>query len=128
MKYITLNPKFVDKIPEIIENGNIYISIPFNIAIHKCCCGCGNEVVTPINPTDWTLIYDGSSISLDPSIGNWSFNCQSHYWIRNNKIIWSKKWSRKEIDKNRKYDEVMKKDYFKNKNNFIKKIKKWWAQ
>ena len=43
MKYITLNPKFVDKIPEIIENGNIYISIPFNIAIHKCCCGCGNE-------------------------------------------------------------------------------------
>lgn len=29
----------------------------------------------------WTLIFDGDTVSLDPSIGNWSFHCQSHYLI-----------------------------------------------
>ena len=47
----TLNHKFVDKIPEEIEEGILYVSIPYETAIHKCCCGCGSEVVTPISPT-----------------------------------------------------------------------------
>jgi len=28
-------------------------------------------------------------ISLHPSIGNWSFECRSHYWIRNNQVVWA---------------------------------------
>jgi Family of unknown function (DUF6527) len=33
-----------------------------------CCCGCGEKVVTPLRPTDWKLIFDGKTISLDPSL------------------------------------------------------------
>jgi hypothetical protein len=88
---------FVTNIPEIIDEKVLYISIDFATAIHKCCCGCGNEVVTPISPTDWKLIFDGKTVSLYPSIGNWSFSCQSHYWIENNKVIWAVKWTKEQI-------------------------------
>jgi hypothetical protein len=52
----------------------------------KCACGCGKEVVTPLSATDWKLIFDGKTVSLDPSIGNWGFPCRSHYWVRNNRM------------------------------------------
>lgn len=93
-----LTPKFVKNIPEKIENGIIYISMEYSTAIHRCCCGCGNEVVTPFSPTDWKLTFDGKTISLYPSIGNWSFECQSHYWIINSEVIWGYKWNRKKIE------------------------------
>lgn len=80
--------EFVEFIPERLAEGVIYISIPFTTAIHQCCCGCGKEVVTPIRPEHWRLIFDGETISLDPSIGNRSFPCQSHYWIRESKVRW----------------------------------------
>ncbi len=79
-----LQHKFVEFIPDRIEDGLLYISVQYCTAIHKCVCGCGNEVVTPLSPTDWRLTFDGISISLYPSIGNWNFDCQSHYWIKNN--------------------------------------------
>ena len=90
-----LSHKFVKNIPEYIENGIIYISMDYATAIHKCCCGCGEEVVTPFSPTDWNLVFDGETISLYPSIGNWSFPCHSHYWITKNKVEWVKKSSNK---------------------------------
>jgi len=49
--------KFVGSIPEILEEGVLYISIDYCTAVHKCVCGCGNEVVTPISPTDWELRF-----------------------------------------------------------------------
>src|SRR4051812_48089733 len=89
--------EFVDTMPKILADGVIYVSIPYATTIHKCCCGCGNKVVTPLSPTDWTLSFNGESISLDPSIGNWSFPCQSHYWIRSNRVQWAPRWTSKEI-------------------------------
>ena len=82
----TMQHKFVEFIPDVIEEGVLYISIEYCTAIHKCVCGCGNEVVTPLSPTDWELTFNGKTVSLDPSIGNWSFKCQSHYWIAKNSI------------------------------------------
>lgn len=96
-----LTHKFVKNIPEKIEDGVIYISIDYATAIHKCCCGCGSEVVTPFSPTDWRLTFDGKTITLYPSIGNWNFPCQSHYWITNNEVKWAPKWSKVEIEYNR---------------------------
>ena len=84
----------------------IYISIRFATASHLCGCGCGNEVVTPLRPTDWKLIFDGKTISLYPSIGNWSFPCQSHYWIRHNAVQWDLTWSQQEVDLARAYDRL----------------------
>ena len=96
-----LSHKFVKNIPEKLENGVIYISMEYSTAIHKCCCGCGDEVVTPFSPTSWKLVFDGKTISLYPSIGNWSFECQSHYWIINNEVKWEPKWNRKKIERER---------------------------
>ena len=107
-----LRHEFVEHIPTQLEDGTIYISVQFATAVHRCCCGCGNEVVTPLSPTDWTLIFDGDSVSLDPSIGNWGFACQSHYWIRRSRVKWAPRWSRDRIRAGRAADSTAKERYF----------------
>lgn len=109
---ITLRHQFVEHIPSELEDGTVYVSILFATAAHKCCCGCDGLVITPLTPTDWTLIFDGETISLSPSIGNWSFECRSHYWVKRNKVEWSKNWSREEIQAGRARDVVKKKRYY----------------
>ncbi|SHG40307.1 hypothetical protein SAMN05443144_12722 [Fodinibius roseus] len=107
-----LNHRFVEYIPKNLEEGVLYISIRFGTAVHKCACGCGNKTVTPLSPTDWELKYNGESISLNPSIGNWSYPCQSHYWIINDEIRWADKWSKEKIQANRAKQQINKKRYF----------------
>jgi len=109
---IVLKHEFVEFIPDELKEGTIYVSIRFATATHLCCCGCGNKVVTPLRPTDWKLIFDGKTVSLDPSIGNWSFACKSHYWIVRNKIKWARQWSEEEVRAGRGYDALAKGDYF----------------
>lgn len=107
-----LQYRFVEYIPDKLEDGILYISMEFSTAIHLCVCGCRNQVVTPLSPTGWKLIFDGETISLDPSIGNWSFDCKSHYWIKNNKIKHSSKWSQTKVNKVREEEYFKKKSYF----------------
>jgi len=83
---------FFAYIPEAIEEGVLYISFENRTVVHKCCCGCGNEVVTPLDPTQWKLIYDGR-VSLEPSIGSWNLACRSHYWIQENAVLWAEQWT-----------------------------------
>jgi Family of unknown function (DUF6527) len=87
-KMSRLQHRFVEFLPEKLEAGTLYISMQYATASHKCCCGCGRDVVTPISPTDWQLMFDGKTISLKPSIGNWSYPCRSHYWIKGNRVVW----------------------------------------
>lgn len=110
-----LSHQFVKNVPTNLESGVVYVSIEYSTAIHKCCCGCGNEVVTPLSPTDWKLIFDGKTISLYPSIGNWNFSCQSHYWITNDEVEWAPRWTKKQIERGRKQDEQNKAAYFRKK-------------
>lgn len=112
---MTITHRFVEFIPELIEEGVLYISIEYCTAIHRCVCGCGNEVVTPLSPTDWELTFNGKTISLNPSIGNWNFACKSHYFITKNKVRYAKQWDDKEIEDGRKGDLKRKKKYFKKK-------------
>ena len=69
--------KFVENLPEKLEEGTVYVCMGMATVAHNCCCGCGNEVVTPLSPTDWKLEYDGGTITLYPSIGNWGFATRS---------------------------------------------------
>src|SRR5260221_10381798 len=92
-----LKHKFVDSLPDALGEGTLYVCMDFATAAHKCCCGCELEVITPLSPTDWKLLYDGRTVTLHPSIGNWSFPCQSHYWIRSNRVEWAPSWSDAEI-------------------------------
>lgn len=96
-----LTHKFVSIIPERIDQGILFISMDYKTAIHLCACGCGSEIVTPLSPTDWELIFDGETVSLYPSIGNWSLPCQSHYWIKKGKIKLAPTWTQNQIKENR---------------------------
>jgi Family of unknown function (DUF6527) len=89
-----LSHKFVEFVPEVLEKNVLYVSITYGTASHLCCCGCGREVVTPITPTGWKLTFDGETVSLNPSIGNWNFPCRSHYWISNNRVEWAENWTK----------------------------------
>lgn len=111
----TLQHKFVEFVPEILERDILYISITYCTTIHLCVCGCGNEVVTPLSPNDWELTFNGKTVSLYPSIGNWSFPCQSHYFIKNSVIRYAKKWSKEAIIENQRQDRKKKKRYFEKK-------------
>jgi len=108
----TLQHKFVEFIPDQIEDGILYISIEYATAVHKCVCGCGREVITPISPTDWELKFNGKFVSLYPSIGNWGFECKSHYWITKNEVKHAPRWDEDEIDHSRKREADEKRDYY----------------
>jgi len=116
--------RFVEIIPEAVEDDVLYISLKYCTAIHKCVCGCGNEVVTPISPTDWKLIFDGKTVSLSPSIGNWNFNCQSHYWIKRNEIVYAREWDKEEIQFGRTNDEKRKAKYYNKENESVSSVTK----
>ena len=92
-----LHNEFVDHIPEQLDDGVLYVSMRFGTVVHRCACGCGEEVVTPLGPVEWRLTYDGRTISLEPSIGNWSFPCRSHYWIDEGIVRWARGFSEAEI-------------------------------
>lgn len=108
----TLTHMFVEFIPDDLDEGWLYISLEYGSAAHRCCCGCGTKVVTPITPTDWKLIFDGETVSLHPSIGNWGAPCRSHYWVRNSRIVWAGWCSIEEIVDARARDQRARDRYF----------------
>jgi hypothetical protein len=112
MRRFSLTPRFVEFIPETLEEGVLYVSMEYMTVAHKCCCGCGNEVSLPLSPTDWRLIFDGKTISLEPSIGNWSLPCKSHYWITRSQVRWARQWSPEEIAAGRAYDRQARSHYY----------------
>lgn len=94
-----LKPVYVQYIPsaDFIREGELYISREFQTAVHKCCCGCGEEVVTPLNSAQWQIHKVNGKITVNPSIGNWSYPCRSHYLIRNNRIVWAAAFSEAQV-------------------------------
>lgn len=84
-----LRPEFVEFIPDRLEPGVLYISRRYATASHLCCCGCGREVVTPLNLAKWRLNERAGKVSMAPSVGNWSFPCRSHYWINADRVQWA---------------------------------------
>ena len=82
-------PEFVDEIPEEIDEGYLYLCLPYNAVIHKCACGCGEIISTPLDKKHgWIMQYDGETVTLSPSVGNGSYKCRSHYFIQRNSIVW----------------------------------------
>ncbi|MBI6666608.1 hypothetical protein B1F73_21735 [Pseudomonas syringae] len=100
----SLTPQFVESFPQKLEPGELYLAMDFATAAHLCACGCGNKVITPFSPTDWQMSFDGETVSLKPSIGNWTFKCRSHYWVRSGRIEWAGNMSQEAINAGRKRD------------------------
>jgi hypothetical protein len=98
MGQLDLHPEFVEFIPERLNKGTLYISKRYRTASHLCCCGCGLDVVTPLNAAKWRLAeHPDGTVSLWPSIGNLSFPCKSHYFVTKNRIQWAGTLSSQQI-------------------------------
>lgn len=69
-----------------MEEGVLYLCDDYAVAIHLCCCGCKNEVVTGLLSNGWKLDIKGDNFSLSPSIFNSGMPCKSHYYITNNEV------------------------------------------
>jgi hypothetical protein len=95
MRIEELKPIFCEHIPQEKENGILYVSEKFEVCVHLCACGCGQQTVIPFSieksdEENWHLINNDGKISLTPSIGNFSGEnpYHAHYFITENKIIW----------------------------------------
>ena len=144
MKTNTFAPEFVEYIPGHLDNGVLYVSIPYCTAVHKCACGCGNKVVTPISPADWQILFDGEGLSLFPSVGNWGFPCKAHYWISSNKVSWAKAWTPEQIAHGRARERRAHAEYFARRDGHaapedmpqsasatplaFRRVSKWWRR
>lgn len=112
MRTKRLVPEFVDFVPTDPIPGVLYVSTEYGTAAHACCCGCGRKVVTPLGPTEWSLITRGAAVSLYPSVGNWSFPCQSHYIIRDGAVVWAGQLTPAQIAAGRRADQQRKDAYY----------------
>lgn len=107
--------------PKEISEGILYYSEEFGVAAHLCACGCGNKVITPIEPVEWSFFEKNNLPSLHPSIGNWEIPCKSHYWIKDGRIEWSHGWSDAEIIRGRRNEERKREKYYNDKNRISNK-------
>ena len=112
MRHSVLEHQFIETFPEALEPGVLYLSLEFGSAAHSCCCGCGEEVVTPLTPTDWKITYDGETITLHPSVGSWTLKCRSHYVIHRNRVIEAPPWSDAEVTAERRRDRRAKEAHY----------------
>lgn len=97
MRVDALRPAFVADVPEVLEPGVLYLALEYDAMVHLCACGCGNEVATPIGPTDWKIAWNGVGITVRPSVGNGALVCRSHYLIDDGRVRWCAPMSDREI-------------------------------
>ncbi len=112
IRFGTLRHQFVRSVPRELEAGVLYVSMEYATAVHSCCCGCGEQVVTPLTPTDWCMTFDGETVSLHPSVGNWNQKCRSHYIIKKGRVFEAAPWSEKQVEAERYRDQQSKAKYF----------------
>jgi hypothetical protein len=93
----------VELAPKTLVPGVLYVSEKYRVAIHLCCCGCGEKVVTPLSPAEWQLQLHGGIATLQPSVGNGT-TCRSHYWIRRSRVEWVPRMTSEQIAYARRRD------------------------
>lgn len=111
-RHTHLEHRFVEQLPECLEPGVLYICMEYATSAHICYCGCGEEVVTPFTPADWRMTFDGETVSLSPSIGNWNFACRSHYIIQRGRVIEATTWTDEQVEDSRRMDRAAKARYY----------------
>lgn len=124
-----IRPELVRLMPKQLEDGILYVSQEYGTAAHKCACGCGSRIVTPLTDTFWNLTLRDGRATLYPSVGNWDYPCRSHYWIRDNRIEWAPKWTPEEIAEGRAADRKQKQEHYATHESwftaFWKRVKAW---
>lgn len=102
----------VKYLPRELVPGVLYVSEEFAVAGHLCACGCGNKVITPLDPAEWTLTERNGRPTLHPSVGNWQLPCRSHYVIAEGLIHWGNQWSDAQVAAGRRAEEQRRQVYY----------------
>ena len=86
IRQVAIDPVFVETIPNNLEYGKVYISETYNTSTHLCLCGCPNKVIMPLGGGNWwELVKEpNGTVSFIGSVGNYRFECKSHYIITKN--------------------------------------------
>lgn len=108
----TIKLERVQYVPKQLSSGILYVSEKYSVAAHLCACGCGNKVVTPLGPAEWSFTERGGQPSLKPSVGNWQLPCRSHYVIGNGHIHWADAWSDAQVAAGRNAEEHRRQAYY----------------
>jgi Family of unknown function (DUF6527) len=108
----TLVLKRVAFMPRDLSPGVLYVSEEYAVAGHLCACGCGNKVIVPLGPAEWTFHENAGRPTLRPSIGNWQLPCRSHYVITDGTIEWGNSWSEDAVIAGRRAEEARRVSYY----------------
>jgi Family of unknown function (DUF6527) len=101
----TIRLERVQYMPKKLSPGILYVSEKYSVAGHLCACGCGNKVIVPLGPAEWSFSEQRGRPSLWPSIGNWQLPCRSHYIIAQGSIEWAGAWTDEQILSGRRAEE-----------------------
>ncbi len=94
MRHLKYSTELVPTKPKEMKEGVLYVMPHYHLVVHRCMCGCGEEVITAIDdnggktPGYWGWSENGGTVSLHPSVGNFQFKCRSHYFLKNGKVQW----------------------------------------
>lgn len=88
LKKVPYEPVFVEEMPDYYERGKVYISETYKVAKHICLCGCDGMTVMPFDIVPnrwWQLVKENNgTVSFIGSVGNYNFDCKSHYIMTKN--------------------------------------------
>ena len=83
LRKVPVKVKYVEIIPDKLEQDIIYISNEYKTSIHLCLCGCGKKAVTPTGKNGWTITSNENGVTFKPSILNTNCPNMYHYIITN---------------------------------------------
>ena len=109
---VNIRLQLVRFMPKELEQGVLYVSEEFGAAAHRCACGCGAKIRTPLGPTEWSVEETSAGPTLRPSVGNWQQACQSHYLITRGEVMWVRSWTSEEIADGRRREEDRRREYY----------------
>lgn len=86
------------KLPSSLGNDLFIVGAKsgYKWAILSCPCGCGERIDICLMPSSnprWELSLRKKRASLTPSIWVPAERCGSHFWIRDNRIVWYGRYS-----------------------------------
>ena len=71
----------IETVPNDIDPNKMYYSQNYQVACHRCLCGCGQKICVPIEPHEWQITRK-DKLSMTPSFQHMN-GCKSHYIITN---------------------------------------------
>ena len=89
------NFKVCEDFQENIDNNTIYFvgnKSHFDFLQMECPCGCKEQIklsLIKFDKPNWQVKFNDNRISISPSIWR-TKGCRSHFFVKDNKIIWAK--------------------------------------